>query len=213
MGHALLSPSSAHRWLKCGYCLKGTKLTGLDYSFANEGTRAHKLAEMFLNGAVKDYLSLCVNANGYSDTNMLTYVKQYIDYIQQYTFDKWYTEKQLTITPNIWGTADFVGYNRDGIHVFDLKYGKTPVSVEDNPQLQIYAMGALLLFKVDKPVYVHICQPRIGYFNYVILRKKEMKELFAVLQKREKELRTDIEKVPGPHCKYCPVICEFNHRR
>lgn len=47
--HALLSPSSAHRWCNCPGSVALTKdLPNVSSPYAEEGTRAHRLAELAL---------------------------------------------------------------------------------------------------------------------------------------------------------------------
>lgn len=47
--HALLSPSSAHRWCSCPGSVALTKdLPNVSSPYAEEGTRAHRLAELAL---------------------------------------------------------------------------------------------------------------------------------------------------------------------
>lgn len=68
------------------------------------------------------------------------------------------------------GTSDTVIISEDGsrLTIIDLKYGYNPVSAEDNPQMQLYALGALRDFDmfIDteklKEVELIIFQPRIG---------------------------------------------------
>ena len=50
--HALLSPSSAARWMRCPASVVVTRDMPEDSSpYAIEGTCAHRLAELLLNGA------------------------------------------------------------------------------------------------------------------------------------------------------------------
>jgi len=71
------------------------------------------------------------------------------------------------IIPEGMGTADAIIIVGDTLHVIDLKYGMRKVDAENNPQLQIYAEGALWKLLKKKRynisnVTVHIHQPRAG---------------------------------------------------
>lgn len=68
--------------------------------------------------------------------------------------------------PEVWGTADAVIVSAAHIEVIDFKYGQgVAVSAENNPQLMLYALGALNAFDLvgtAEHVSMTIYQPRIG---------------------------------------------------
>ena len=179
--HALLSASGAHRWL---HCTPSARLEeqfpdkGSDY--AAEGSLAHKLAELKLRKhfttikpstfkkelkAIQDDLLYKPEMNGYTDA--------YLDYIKDVTAlypSRPYIaiEQRLDfshIVPEGFGTGDCIIIGGDTITVIDFKYGQgVPVSPEHNPQMMLYAAGALntfsLLYSINK-VKTAIFQPRI----------------------------------------------------
>ncbi len=81
------------------------------------------------------------------------------------------TEKRVDFSkyvPEGFGTADVIIMGENRLKVIDLKYGKgVPVSAENNPQIRLYALGALNEFDgiyettVDTTVKTVICQPRL----------------------------------------------------
>ncbi|MCQ4638669.1 DUF2800 domain-containing protein, partial [Anaerovorax odorimutans] len=101
------------------------------------------------------------------------YTDEYLDYVSGivHGFDSppyIAVEKRLDyshIAPEGFGTGDCVIIGGDEMHVIDFKYGKgVPVSAKANPQLKLYALGALneyaILYPIGK-VTMHIVQPRI----------------------------------------------------
>ena len=69
--------------------------------------------------------------------------------------------------PDCWGTADCILAGSGKLCVVDYKNGVTPVAVEHNPQLMIYALGAISTFGIIlgdsiKQVSLTIVQPNAG---------------------------------------------------
>ena len=73
--------------------------------------------------------------------------------------------------PEAFGRCDCVMFGGDTLIITDYKHGKgVPVSPDENPQLMLYALGALKLYKplfgvALKKVAVYIDQPRIGAYD------------------------------------------------
>lgn len=184
--HALASPSAAHRWLLCPGSLVMTKdLPNESSEYAEEGTRAHRLAEL----AIRDYVHR--RPLNFAEFDELTelrrdkelwgYVNEYIDRTEELLIDTYPPEfleveypldiSEITGEPGSRGTADFVAVRGRDLHIFDLKYGAGVTVLaeqggEPNPQLAIYALAALdeldpyrLFFGIEN-VHLHIVQPR-----------------------------------------------------
>lgn len=79
-----------------------------------------------------------------------------------------YLEKRVhmdSINPEIWGTADgiIVSEKQRTLHIFDYKFGRLPIHAAKNPQLMLYAYGAieeLGLWDRIRTVRATIIQPR-----------------------------------------------------
>ena len=162
-GHHPMGPSAAFRWMQCPGSVAasiGIKDEGSDA--AREGTEAHTLAEICLSEKVD-----CVDVEGYTD-EMREHVQTYVDYVRHIGVGG-FTAIELELDLSRWipegmGTADAVVLSGDTLHVIDFKYGVRNVLVENNSQLQIYALGALAKVegKADvKRVVMHIHQPRV----------------------------------------------------
>jgi hypothetical protein len=182
-GHALLSPSSASRWLKC------TPAPRLEAGFADtssraadEGTLAHHFAELRLNAwfnkdidfdgmraykkAVED-----VKAHKLYAPEMAGYVEEYVSAVigAVYPQSKVFIEKRVKFHEYVEegeGTADAIIITGRLLDFWDLKYGKgVEVSAIENVQLMLYALGAYLeysfMYDLDQ-IRLNIFQPRLG---------------------------------------------------
>lgn len=160
MSHAKLSPSAAERWMTCpGSVVLSDGMPEKSSAFAEEGTKAHALAEMLLS-----------NTPGMMDTpfGMLDYVMVYVEYIRgilkEYPDAVLHIEQRVKVNDQVYGTADVVIWipSQKLLIVVDLKYGAgVAVEVHGNLQLKIYALATLLTFKYPATkVTATIVQPR-----------------------------------------------------
>lgn len=159
--HAKLSPSSAERWMQCpGSVPLSEGMPDRTSKAAEEGTRAHKMAEtILLTGSV---------AHHDEDPEMEKHVLTYTDYVhnlfREITDGSKWIEHKIAVTDQLWGTADALVWDATSqtLHVIDLKYGSGKVvEVRGNMQLRIYALAALLTMKLKaKTVVATIVQPR-----------------------------------------------------
>lgn len=149
--HARLSPSSAHRWLRCPASVTFCEEIEEDRSseFAAEGTVAHHVREMCLVFDMDpgDFEGQEIAADGYPFTvteEMVEALRPGIEWVRerqgrlvneyQVKFDRW--------LPGQFGTLDVGIVGKDEIVINDLKYGAgVPVSPERNEQLMTYALG------------------------------------------------------------------------
>ncbi len=180
--HALLSASSAVRWLNCPPSARLTEnMPDSESTYAAEGTLAHALAELkvrkkFEKMKKSEYDAKLADIQRdpmYSpemDGHTDTYLEHILEIAHSYNRIKPYVvvEKRLDYSayvPGGFGTGDCVMLCKNDLHIFDFKYGKgVPVSAEDNPQLKLYALGAIaeygFLYDIQN-VILHIIQPRL----------------------------------------------------
>ena len=181
--HALLSASSAKRWMTCTPSARWeATLPDSDSPFAAEGTVAHALAEEMLTCWLNrrafiaaDSETIKNNASIYS-SSMNVYVHDYVEKVtaafEQYALagkePRMYLEQKVNFSqwvPEGFGTSDVVIVADNVLHIIDLKYGKgVPVDAEGNPQLRCYALGAYQAFKALEDfdtVTMEIIQPRL----------------------------------------------------
>lgn len=193
--HAILSASSAHRWLVCTPSARLELEEGLDEcsAYAAEGTAAHALAELKLKyrfGKITlseyndEYQAFITDPElgKYYNKEFEEYVDEHVEYVVSLTDDlkdyHIFFEVRVNfsnVVPQGFGTADVLIVTEDTIHVVDLKFGAgVPVSAIDNPQLRLYGMGALNLFPNTEKVKMTINQPRLQSRDSEELTKKSL---------------------------------------
>ena len=226
--HALLSPSSAHRWLNCTAAPRleeGIEDKGSD--FAAEGTLAHAYCAQKL----KYFLGLSTDAEDdeiadlyadYHSGEMDEYTDAYVAIVlAKYNEAKERTpDAQLLVEtrlsfgnyiPDAFGTADAIIIADGTMEVIDFKYGKgVKVSAVDNPQMMIYALGAFDKFSFDyniERVKMTIVQPRIDNLSE---DERSVKDLLTwatdtLTPKAREAYAGNGPQVPGSWCQFCKV--------
>lgn len=231
--HALLSASSAHRWLKCTPSARlEESLPDTESESAAEGTLAHAIAELKLrNMAIEPMPKRTFNsrmkklkADPLYQKEMDRYTDEYVDYIReimlQYNVAPFVrAEMEVDFSkyaPEGFGTADCILIAGREMHIVDFKYGKNvAVSALDNPQLMLYALGAMeefALFYDIHHVYMHIFQPRAyeEAEQKSFMLAKHLKAWGAEIKdKAAAAFEGTGEQVVGDHCQFCraKAIC------
>lgn len=213
--HSELGASGASRWMACPASVRMTRdLPDTRSAYAEEGTAAHALAERCLRQARRPDAFLgqtFAEAPGVVvDKQMVDYVEQYLDYVQGLP-GVLFIEQRVDyshIVPGGFGTADALVTNGDTLYVVDLKYGQgVRVDAVENPQLMLYALGALdnldWLGDVARVVLV-VHQPRL---DHVSEWETTPEALHAFGQKAreaaELALSEDPPFGPGEACRWC----------
>lgn len=186
--HAILSASSAERWLTCTPSARIEEaMPDRGSAFASDGTAAHAFAELRLRFLLKQ-TSKAEYLAGYAATNVL-----YADAIKEWTPADWeaitsYVDYvmaeharlggEVIIEARVnyskyaqegFGTSDalIISKERRTVKSIDLKFGKgVPVNAMNNAQAKLYALGGLLGY--TKPGDIDaiewtIHQPRLDY--------------------------------------------------
>ena len=230
INHSLLSASSSHRWLHCppssrlceGYDDKGSK-------FAAEGTDAHALCEYKLRAALgmeaKDPTEdlswydaeMEESANGYA-----AFVMELVEEAKKNCSDLVVLiEQRLDYSRYVaegFGTGDCVIIADGTLHIVDFKYGRgILVEAEDNPQMMLYALGALELFDclydIDT-VSMTIFQPRRGNVSTYTLPKADLYEWADTVLAPAAELAWsgEGEYHCGEWCQFCKAKADCRKR-
>ena len=195
-GHALLSPSAAHRWLNC------TPAPRLEATFpdntseyAEEGTLAHSLCEItakkkFKNVKSAEYTRTVkkLKKDPLWNDEMISTAEIYVEHLaeraMQFEHEPYIAfEVGVDISdyvPESFGRCDCVMLGGDTLVIRDYKHGKgVPVSAESNPQMMLYALGALKLYRplfgeAIKNVDIGIDQPRIDSYDVWLCSVEEL---------------------------------------
>lgn len=214
--HALLSASSAHRWLNCPpSAVAAEAYPNESTEFTREGTLAHEVAE----AVARDHLEDNAHPRGWGGDytyEMLECAEGYVEYIQEQLHIPNATvllEVRVDFSPWVpdgFGTADCIILQGDQMDIIDYKYGQgVPVSAGGNPQMMLYALGALndfgFAYDVEK-VRMHIYQPRINNVSVAEIIVPDLLEWAEqeVKPKAQLAIKGEGEYHAGSHCKFCP---------
>lgn len=210
--HALLSASSAHRWLNCPpSAIAAEAYQDQETPYTQEGTLAHEVAEAVARARLEGR-----QWEGGASAEMLECAKGYADYIQEHIKSNdamVLLEQRVDYSPwvpNGFGTCDCIILQGDTMTVIDYKYGQgVAVDATANFQLMLYALGALndygIAYDVEQ-VEMHIYQPRINNVSDWTVTASSLlgwaedavKPIAAQAAKGEGEYLT------GSWCKFCP---------
>lgn len=213
--HALLSASSAHRWLNCPPSAVVSELYPRETSeYAAEGTMAHEVAEVVARYNIHPE----TGRDGFAPdvtTEMLDCAAGYRDYIKEHiTGDDavLLLEQRVDLSPWVpggFGTCDCIVLQGTTMDVIDYKYGKgVAVDAVEHEQLMLYGLGALndygIAYDVET-VRLHIYQPRI---NNVSVWAITAADLLAwgeqVKPIAETAAKGEGDYLAGDWCKFCP---------
>ena len=236
--HAILSASSAKRWMSCPPSARleeklKERFGDKSSPFAEEGTRAHALAELKLQkeiGLINDFSFKAQRAEMTGVDNEMEWATDlYVDTVMQkyYEAKKSCSDAQIFIeqrldfstwVPKGFGTGDVVIVSDTILEVADLKYGKgVPVVAEGNPQARCYGLGALSAYGDlygFKQIRNTIIQPRLNSVTEETLTREELLRWAEEELKPAAELAWDGvgEYNPGDHCRFCAARALCYHR-
>ena len=219
--HALLSASGADRWIHCPPSVRlceNEKDQSTDY--AAEGTDAHALCEYLLNTSLGRQVPDPREGLSHYDQEMQDSAEGYVSYVtdlleetrlrcphpltlaeQRVDFSRW--------APGGFGTADCLILADGTMHVVDFKYGKgVAVDADHNPQMMLYALGALDAFGDlydAEAVTMTIYQPRRNSISECTLTVQELTAWAEETLKPAAELayRGEGEFACGAWCRFC----------
>lgn len=232
MAHAILSASGAHKWLNCPPSARLEEpIPNKSSEYAAEGTLAHELGEITLRKELGEITTRKFNAEAKKieadklyTADMPDYVGIYVDTClekvaeakattpdavfkveQRLDFSKW--------VPDGFGTGDFVVIADGTMEICDLKYGKgVPVSAKNNPQMMLYALGALnefeFLYDIEN-IRMTIIQPRLDSISSFEITADELLEWGekGVKPLAELAFKGEGEFYAGEHCGFCRAKC------
>ena len=226
--HAILSASSSHRWL---HCLPSARLE-LEFedtsgTAADEGTAAHALSEHKLKKAL--HIRSKRPISDYDSDEMEECTDAYVDFVmEQVELARNFCndpiiliEKRLDFScyvPDGFGTGDCLIISDDRLHIVDFKYGMgVLVDAVDNPQMKLYALGALeiydSLYDINE-VSMTIFQPRRENVSTWTVPVEELK-CWAEEELKPKAVKAyngEGEYIPGEWCTFCKAAVRCRAR-
>ena len=226
--HALLSPSSSHRWMNCTpSAMLEAEFENKSSSAAEEGTAAHAFCEHKLKKALRMRSKRPVS--DYDSDEMQEHTDAYVDFVlEQLEIAKQTCKDPIILieqkvdfseyVPDGFGTADCLIVSDDKLHIIDFKYGLgVLVEAEENPQMKCYALGALAIYDSlydITEVSMSIFQPRrdnvstwtVSVEDLRIWAEEELKP------KAEMAIRGDGDFCAGEWCQFCRAAVKCRAR-
>lgn len=226
--HALLSASSASRWLKCTAAPRyEEQFPENTTDYAEEGRLAHAICELKV---IKQFTTQLTPRTFTTRLKKLKENPLYQDEMDK-TSDLYLehlTEKamQYDTKPNVavevrvdfaeyvpegFGTCDCIMIGGDTLNITDYKHGKgVPVSAEGNAQMRLYALGALKRYapiygNTLKKVCMTIDQPRIqDEPSTETITVEELRAWGESIKPAAAKAYMGMgEFKPGEHCRFC----------
>lgn len=234
--HAMLSPSSADRWMTCpGSVRLSAGIEQPESEYAIEGTDHHEAAAVCLeqNLDARALIGGQLPSGAKLTEEGAEFIQVYLDAVRGYAAAVKGTIAVEEEVPIGWctgekdatGTADAVILSEGPeMIVVDFKYGRrVQVEAQDNRQLRMYAIGELekhQLWDHYERVRTAIVQPRAGGISEAVYTIKELRHFAEEVHTaalRVHKLRTgkDIDVSNGTlvpsvdACRFCPAraIC------
>lgn len=217
--HAVLSASASKRWLNCPPSAKlNAEIPDITTEYAKEGTDAHELAEYKVNQLLGIKADNPTENLDYYNQEMEDCTDSYAQYIAEqmskYSSPVVMVEQRLDFSryvPGGFGTGDCIIVADDVLTVIDFKYGKgVAVEAEYNPQMMLYALGALEMFSIlydINEVKMVIFQPRIENISEFSMPISDLMSWAENELKPKAELaaKGEGEFFAGEHCRFCKV--------
>lgn len=218
--HSVLGASAADRWMNC---TPSAQLTaGMEdetTTFAAEGTAAHALCEWKVRKALKMRAGRRPTSDYWTD-EMEEFTDDYSDFIMDLVGQAKLTckdpvtliEQHLDFScyvPDGFGTGDFLLVADKELNVVDFKYGRgVAVYADHNPQMMLYALGALNLFDClydIEQVTMTIFQPRLSSISTWTISAEELYKWAEEVLKPKAELaaKGEGEFISGSWCRFC----------
>ncbi|MCM1577814.1 MAG: DUF2800 domain-containing protein [Ruminococcus sp.] len=229
-------PSSSHSWLHCPFSAKArSEMPDTPSIYAKTGSLAHELCEI----KIKRYFGMIaaeeydkrlaeIQANELYDDSMLINSDTYLAAVKELSIEHYdsapiaYVEEQIKYDDlcgsDGFGTSDCILLGGDTLTVVDYKNGQgVAVSAVDNPQMRLYAYGALRSVVVPglydiKKIVMCIVQPNLNSITTDVISADELLGwVDSIVKPAVQKIQSgSLERVPGKWCKegFCPNFAQ-----
>lgn len=238
--HAILSPSSAKRWINCTPSALLAEAAGSKTSvYAEEGTLAHEIAEYALTKYMEGGYDPIIDEalpikdehlkNPLFSIDMANYIRDYCDYVIGEGYEmaradgacQMFLERKVDITdyaPDSFGSVDVTLESYRTIHIIDLKYGAgVKVFADHNEQMMLYALGALKEAASQNITNIRmtIAQVRLDHYDTFEMSKGELLDWAEKVLKpaAKAAIQGKGKQVIGSWCGFCPVKAQCRAQR
>jgi hypothetical protein len=231
--HALLSPSRAHRYMRCPGSVREEAKYPEPPSGPNaiDGTHTHTLLEHCVKADLGDPTTMVGvkmkddDGEFVVDTDRAARVKVAIDYVRQrhaelggsVLAERRVDPSYLLGRSDMSGTVDIRIMGTQVLEIIDYKDGMSPVESDGNEQLELYALGALAELKVllslpfpFTAVRMTIIQPKMALRggDPIVSVEKSVDEVLGLVGKyvhgAAMTEKPDAPLIPGEkQCKWC----------
>ena len=221
--HAILSASSAARWIACPPSARLNAVKpDAPSEYAIQGTEAHRLCEYKLRKALGEKVRDPTKNLSFYDSEMEECAEAYCQFVMEAVVQSRATSKDTLVlveqrvdfsdfVPDGFGTADTLIISGKTVCIVDYKHGKgIEVSAERNPQMMCYALGCIQMFDglydIDT-VRMVIFQPRLGNISESTISKAYLLAWThdTLVPAAKLAYAGEGEFCAGTHCQFCKV--------
>ena len=221
--HAVLSASSAARWIACPPSARlNAEKSDAPSEYAAQGTDAHTLCEYKLRKALGERVRDPTKNLASYDTEMEECAEAYCQFVTELVGQFRAESKDTMVSveqrvdfsafvPDGFGTADTLIISGNAVCIVDYKHGKgIEVSADHNPQMMCYALGCIQMFDslydIDE-VRMVIFQPRLANISEFIISKTDLLAWAqdSLVPAAKLAHAGEGEFCAGTHCQFCKI--------
>ena len=221
--HAVLSASSAARWIACPPSARLNAVKpDAPSEYAVQDTDAHRLCEYKLRKALGEKVRDPTKNLAFYDSEMEECAEAYCQFVMEAVVQSRATNKDTLVlveqrvdfsgfVPDGFGTADTLIISDKSVCIVDYKHGKgIEVSAERNPQMMCYALGCVQMFDglydIDN-VRMVIFQPRLSNVSEFTISKDDLLAWAneTLVPAAKLAYAGEGEFCAGAHCQFCKV--------
>lgn len=235
--HAKLSASSAHRWLNCPPSVQlSEQFPSKTSTYAEAGRLAHAIAELKARKYFLEPMSARtynahlkkLQADPYYEKAMDKNTDIYLGVLKEtalafpeHPFVALETRVDFSdYVPGGFGTTDSLMISGDTMVIIDYKNGAgVPVEAEENPQMQLYGLGALQTYgpifgDSIRKVILQIVQPNAGGTKSWETTVEDLRHWAetTVRPAAQDAIAGDGNFRAGDWCKFCPAKAQCSAR-